>query len=46
MDKVDSCDIRNTIRFETGYGFALGCVPETSAAWNFMKILALRHILF
>ena len=45
MDKVDGYDIQNTIRFKTGYGFALGCVAETSADWNFMKILVLRHIL-
>ena len=40
MDKIDGYEIQKTILFETGYGFALGCVPgmpEKSAVWNFTQ---------
>ena len=38
MDKIDGYEIQKTILFETGYGFALGCMPgtpEKSAEENF-----------
>ena len=40
MDKIDGYEIQKTILFETGYGFALGCVPgtpEKSAVWTFTE---------
>ncbi len=40
MDKIDGYEIQKTILFETGYGFALGCVPgmpEKYAVWNFTQ---------
>ncbi len=40
MDKIDGYEIQKTILFETGYGFALGCIPETPekcAVWNFTE---------
>lgn len=40
MDKIDGYEIQKTILFETGYGFALGCMPESpekSAVWTFTQ---------
>ena len=48
MDKIDGYEIQKTILFETGYGFALGCVPESpekSAVWNFTETACGRDYL-
>lgn len=40
MDKIDGYKIQKTILFETGYGFALGCMPESpekSVVWTFTQ---------
>lgn len=40
MDKIDGYEIQKTILFETGYGFALGCMPgkpEKFAVWSFTE---------